>query len=149
MTGERTPDSDAESIEEADTSDSSFGQDDESRGFPWKRIVQALISLAIVAGIFLGVVLTIEGLFFLIQGARKPEERRVRRRLKTLSSGGYQKAEVNILRKTVLSGIPWFNNLLFKTVCSTAAFCILDFLLRVWPSAGDDLFSPFSSAALI
>lgn len=55
MTGERTPDSDAEGIEEADTSDSSFGQDDESRGFPWKRIVQALISLAIVAGIFLGV----------------------------------------------------------------------------------------------
>ena len=55
MTGERTPDSDAEGIEEADTSGVESGQDDESRGFPWKRIIQALISLAIVAGIFLGV----------------------------------------------------------------------------------------------
>ena len=55
MSGERTPDSDAEAIEEADTSGVASGQDDESRGFPWKRIVQALISLAIVAGIFLGV----------------------------------------------------------------------------------------------
>jgi uncharacterized protein (TIRG00374 family) len=55
VTGERTPDSDAEGIEEADTSGVESGQDDESRGFPWKRIIQALISLAIVAGIFLGV----------------------------------------------------------------------------------------------
>jgi len=31
------------------------GSEDPGRGFPWKRIVQALISLAIVAGIFLGV----------------------------------------------------------------------------------------------
>ena len=30
-------------------------QTDHRRGFPWKRIIQALISLAIVAGIFLGV----------------------------------------------------------------------------------------------
>ena len=55
MTSERTPDSDADGSEEADTSGVASGQDDESRGFPWKRIVQALISLAIVAGIFLGV----------------------------------------------------------------------------------------------
>jgi len=55
VSGERTPDSDAEAIEEADTSGVASGQDDESRRFPWKRIVQALISLAIVAGIFLGV----------------------------------------------------------------------------------------------
>jgi uncharacterized protein (TIRG00374 family) len=55
VTGALTPDSDAEGIEEADTSGVESGQDDESRGFPWKRIIQALISLAIVAGIFLGV----------------------------------------------------------------------------------------------
>ena len=30
-------------------------QADDRRRFPWKRVVQALISLAIVAGIFLGV----------------------------------------------------------------------------------------------
>jgi tight adherence protein B len=72
------------------------------------------MEIVIAAGIFLGVVLGVEGLFFLIQGVRKPEERRVRRRLKTLSSGGYHREEVNIVRKTVLSTIPWFNELLFK-----------------------------------
>jgi len=39
----------------AGVSGADSGQDDEPGGFPWKRIVQALISLAIVAGIFLGV----------------------------------------------------------------------------------------------
>ena len=39
----------------ADTTGSADEQNDERRGFPWKRIIQALISLAIVAGIFLGV----------------------------------------------------------------------------------------------
>ena len=72
------------------------------------------MEILIAAGIFLGVVLSVEGLFFLIQGVRKPEERRVRRRLKTLSSGAYQREEVNILRKTILSSIPWLNNMLFK-----------------------------------
>ena len=37
------------------TSGAASEEDDHGRGFPWKRIIQALISLAIVAGIFLGV----------------------------------------------------------------------------------------------
>ena len=37
------------------TSGAASEEDDDGRGFPWKRVVQALISLAIVAGIFLGV----------------------------------------------------------------------------------------------
>ena len=55
MTGEHTPDSDAGSTRQAALSGAASGQDHEARGFPWKRIIQALISLAIVAGIFLGV----------------------------------------------------------------------------------------------
>jgi len=55
VTGEHTSDSDAESRDPAGESGADSSQDDEPRGFPWKRIVQALISLAIVAGIFLGV----------------------------------------------------------------------------------------------
>ena len=55
MTGEHTPDSDAGSTGRAALSGAASEQDNEARGFPWKRIIQALISLAIVAGIFLGV----------------------------------------------------------------------------------------------
>ena len=55
MTGEQTAGSDAGTPDEAGAADADSSQDDEPRGFPWKRIVQALISLVIVAGIFLGV----------------------------------------------------------------------------------------------
>ena len=55
MTGEQTAGSDAGAPDEAGAAGADSSQDDEPRGFPWKRIVQALISLAIVAGIFLGV----------------------------------------------------------------------------------------------
>ena len=55
MTGEHTSDSNAEPRGAAGASGADASRDDKPRGFPWKRIVQALISLAIVAGIFLGV----------------------------------------------------------------------------------------------
>jgi tight adherence protein B len=72
------------------------------------------VEIVIAAGIFLAVVFLAEGVFYLVQAYRKPEERRVRRRLRTLAAGGYQEEEVSILRETVLSSIPWFNRLLFK-----------------------------------
>jgi uncharacterized membrane protein YbhN (UPF0104 family) len=55
VTGEHTSDSDVEPRDAAGASGADASRDDKPRGFPWKRIVQALISLAIVAGIFLGV----------------------------------------------------------------------------------------------
>jgi uncharacterized membrane protein YbhN (UPF0104 family) len=55
VTGEQTAGSDAGAPDEAGAAGADSSQDDEPRGFPWKRIVQALISLAVVAGIFLGV----------------------------------------------------------------------------------------------
>jgi len=72
------------------------------------------VEIIIAVGIFLGVVLFIEGFFYLIELYRKPEEKRVHRRLRTLTASGYRKEEVDILRKTVLSSIPWFNKLLFR-----------------------------------
>ena len=50
MTGESPVDA-----ADARTSGAATEEDNTRRGFPWKRIIQALISLAIVAGIFLGV----------------------------------------------------------------------------------------------
>jgi uncharacterized protein (TIRG00374 family) len=55
MTDGDTSLSDSESVSAAGAPGDEGGTDDERRGFPWKRVVQALISLAIVAGIFLGV----------------------------------------------------------------------------------------------
>ena len=72
------------------------------------------MEIVIAAGIFLAVVLLVEGTFYLFRGYGRPDEGRVRRRLRTLAAGGYQEEEVSILRETVLSGIPWFNRLLFR-----------------------------------
>jgi len=72
------------------------------------------VEIAIAAGIFLAVILLFEGLFYLVQVYRKPEEKRVRRRLRTLAAGGYQEEQISILRETVLSSIPWFNRVLFR-----------------------------------
>ncbi len=55
MTGGSTSDSSAEGDGAADTPGAASSRDDKLGGLPWKRIVQALISIAIVAGIFLGV----------------------------------------------------------------------------------------------
>lgn len=55
MTDGDTSPSDNEAVAAAGALGDEDSMDDERRGFPWKRIVQALISLAIVAGIFLGV----------------------------------------------------------------------------------------------
>ena len=55
MTGDRSSESAAESRRAAEAPDTGDGRNGERHRFPWKRIVQALISLAIVAGIFVGV----------------------------------------------------------------------------------------------
>lgn len=73
------------------------------------------MELAIGVGIFLVIVLLFEGIFYATQSGGRPERRRVRRRLRTLSAGGYEKETINILRKTTLSDIPWFDRLLMAT----------------------------------
>ena len=55
MTGDRSSASDVGPGDAADASVADNSRDAERRRFPWKRVVQALISLALVAGIFLGV----------------------------------------------------------------------------------------------
>lgn len=73
------------------------------------------MELAIGVGIFLVIVLLFEGIYYASQSGAKPEKRRVRRRLRTLSAGGYEKETISILRKTTLSDIPWFHRLLMAT----------------------------------
>ena len=73
------------------------------------------MELAIGVGIFLVIVLLFEGIYYASQSGGKPEKRRIRRRLRTLSAGGYEKETISILRKTTLSDIPWVDRLLMAT----------------------------------
>jgi tight adherence protein B len=63
-------------------------------------------------GIFVFVVLLIEGGYFAFRALRSPEEKEVKRRLNALTSLEYD--NVDIVRKRVLSEVPWFNRKLIK-----------------------------------
>ena len=65
-------------------------------------------------GIFLSIVLLIEGFYFVIRTARNPERKEVKTRLRKISSVAFEDVPVDIERKKVLSKIPWFNRLLLS-----------------------------------
>jgi tight adherence protein B len=70
------------------------------------------MDIVIAIGIFLSVVLLIEGGYFVFRSIRRPEVKRVRRRLRSLSPESYGEETIDILRKRELSQVPWLNRLL-------------------------------------
>jgi tight adherence protein B len=70
------------------------------------------MDIVIGIGIFLSVVLLIEGGYFVFRSIRRPEVKRVRRRLRSLSPESYGEETIDILRKRELSQVPWLNRLL-------------------------------------
>jgi tight adherence protein B len=72
------------------------------------------MDIVIGIGIFLSVVLLIEGGYFVFRSIRRPEVKRVRRRLRALSPEGYGEETTDILRKEALSEVPWLNRLLLR-----------------------------------
>ncbi len=64
----------------------------------------------IVIGLFITLVLLIEGSYFALRSLFNPE----RRRLHHLSAGSSQRPEVEIVRKQTLSQIPWLHRILCK-----------------------------------
>ena len=64
----------------------------------------------IVIGLFITLVLLIEGSYFVLRSLFNPE----RRRLRHLSAGSSQRPEVEIVRKQTLSQIPWLHRILCK-----------------------------------
>jgi tight adherence protein B len=70
------------------------------------------MDLLIGIGTFVFVVLLIEGGYFIFRTLRSPEEKEIRRRLNALTSLEYD--SVDIVRKRVLSEVPWFNRKLLK-----------------------------------
>lgn len=72
------------------------------------------MEIVIGIGIFVSIVLLIEGGYFAFRSIRKPEVKRVRRRLRGLSPEGYGEEAIDIMRKRTLSEVPWLNRLLSR-----------------------------------
>jgi tight adherence protein B len=73
------------------------------------------MEIIIGIGIFITVVLLIEGAYFASRAAKKSEQKKVRKKLRALSSGSYKNEEINIVRKKLLSEVPWFNRMLLSS----------------------------------
>jgi tight adherence protein B len=72
------------------------------------------MDILIGIGIFLSVVLLIQGAYYALRSIRKPETRKVRKRLLSLSTEGSREEPVDIMRGTTVSEVPWLNRLLLK-----------------------------------
>jgi tight adherence protein B len=73
------------------------------------------MNLLVGIAIFVTLVLFIEGSIFTIRALRNPERRQLRRRLQRFTSEGDSSQPIDIVRKRVLSGIPWLNAVLLNT----------------------------------
>ncbi len=82
------------------------------------------MDLLIGIGTFIFIVLLIEGGYFLFRTLRSPEEKEIRRRLNALTSLEYE--SVDIVRKRVLSEVPWLNRKLLKLRWSGSAGLLLE-----------------------
>ncbi|SPQ00492.1 Type II secretion system protein [Candidatus Sulfobium mesophilum] len=72
------------------------------------------MEIIIAVGIFVTLVLLIEGGYVFFFAMRNSESRTIRRRLRTLSAGSARSDGVDILRKKIFSEIPWLNRVLIK-----------------------------------
>jgi tight adherence protein B len=72
------------------------------------------MEIIIGIGIFITVVLLIEGAYFASRAVKKSEQKRIKKRLRALSSGSYKNEEIDIVRKKLLSEVPWFNRILLS-----------------------------------
>ena len=72
------------------------------------------MELAMGLGIFFSTILLLEGVYGVYRSSRKAETKRIKKRLQTLAAGGYEDIETDILRKKVLSEVPWLNRFLLS-----------------------------------
>ena len=72
------------------------------------------MELLLVVFIFIAVVLLVEGIFLLSRSWWNPETRRVKKQLRQLSAEAYRQEDVDLVRRRLMSEIPWFNRLLLS-----------------------------------
>ena len=70
------------------------------------------MELLIGIGIFILVLGVIEGSFIVVRTIRNPEKKQVRKRIRALSSTGFQNESIDIIRKRLNSEVPWLNRVL-------------------------------------
>jgi tight adherence protein B len=70
------------------------------------------MNLLVGIAIFVTLVLFIEGSIFTVRALRNPERRQLRRRLRRFTSEGDSSQPIDIVRKRLLSEIPWLNAVL-------------------------------------
>jgi tight adherence protein B len=73
------------------------------------------MNLLIGIAIFTTLVLFIEGSVFAARAIHNPERKKLRRRLRQFSSEQSGAQSIDIVRRRVLSDVPWFNAILLKT----------------------------------
>ena len=72
------------------------------------------MDVVIGVGIFLAILSLIEGGYFLARNRWNPEIKKVKSRLKILSQMDYVNGDIDIVRKKLLSEVPWFNRILLS-----------------------------------
>lgn len=72
------------------------------------------MEILIGLGVFLFTLLVIHQGYFFVKKIYKPEQRKVQRRLITISTSGQASEAVDILKKKTLSEIPWLNEMLLE-----------------------------------
>src|SRR5687768_14066709 len=73
------------------------------------------MNLLVGIAIFVTLVLFIEGSFFTIRVIRNPERKQLRRRLQRFTSEENDGQSIDIVRKRLLSEVPWLNVVLSNT----------------------------------
>jgi len=73
------------------------------------------MNLLVGIAIFVTLVLFIEGSIFTVHAIRNPERKQLRRRLQRFTSEGNGSEPIDIVRKRLLSEIPWLNGILSNT----------------------------------
>lgn len=72
------------------------------------------MGIIIGIGIFITIVLLIEGIIIGMRSFRDSDSRTIKKRLKTLSAAGSDGEEIDIIRKRILSEVPWLNRILLR-----------------------------------
>ncbi len=72
------------------------------------------MTIMIGIGIFVTVILFMQVAYIGVKRFGESESRSIKRRLRTLSAGGVRLGEVDIVRKRILSEVPWLHRILLK-----------------------------------
>jgi len=72
------------------------------------------MGIIIGVGIFISIILLIEGIIIGLRSFRDSESRTIKKRLRTLSAAGSYGGEIDIVRKRMLSEVPWLNRVLLS-----------------------------------